>query len=128
MTWSEQGFRCISKSALIFSLQAALERNEILIPMNPDGDALIEELGHYQMKRTATGQATWSNVGVAHDDLCVATALASFALNEAHDGVSVQPAPWAVSPSVQSPGPVNPAGKTNEELSQERSLTTIIRG
>ncbi len=37
LRWNELGFRSISKSALVFSLQASLERGELLIPMNADG-------------------------------------------------------------------------------------------
>ncbi len=127
LRWNELGFRSISKSALVFSLQASLERGELLIPMNADGDALIEELGHYKMTRSLTGAPMWTNVGVAHDDLCVATALASFALNEAHDSVGVQLAPWAQAPTQLAPAPVNPAGKTNEQLAAERSAM-LVRG
>lgn len=124
--WNELGFRSISKSALVFSLQASLERGELMIPNGEDGDALVEELGHYVMVRTATGQATWRNVGVANDDLVIAVALASFALNEAHNSVSVEPAPHMVAP-MQTPAPKNPVVKTNEQLAQERS-TMLVRG
>lgn len=124
--WNELGFRSISKSALVFSLQASLERGELKIPNGPDGDALVEELSHYQMVRTATGQATWRNVGVANDDLVIAVSLASFALNEAHNSVSVEQAPWLVAPT-QQPAPKNPVIKTNEQLATERS-TILVRG
>ena len=124
--WNELGFKSVSKSSLVFALQASLERGELKIPDGEDGDALVEELSHYQMVRTVTGQATWKNVGVANDDLCVATALANFALVEAHDSVSVEMAPWLVAPT-QAPAPKNPVVKTNEQLAAERS-TILVRG
>src|ERR1700736_2360614 len=53
--------------------------------------------------------------------------VASFALNDAHDSVSVQLAPWAQAPTQLAPAPVNPAGKTNEQLAAERS-TMLVHG
>lgn len=84
-----QGGRTIPKRDLIAHLEVLLATDRLHVASGLTlAPALREELGAFRAKMSATGHATYEARGSGHDDLVIATALASWGARTAPDQVN----------------------------------------
>lgn len=84
-----QGGRTIPKRDLIAHLEVLLATNRLRVASELVlARALREELAGFRAKVTATGHATYEAGGSSHDDLVIATALATWGAGTAPDQVN----------------------------------------